>query len=192
MSASTSHRHSTVHDLATLRLHPDGKRVPVTSPPRFGPYTSRRRNAGRDAHGNRIARDAAGLSVVPKRPRMPEDDGEESLLGGAEGSNDETKSLKSRGRQRRKRRRVDNEVEFLGGSGRDVLRTGDARLIGPGEMSWPAPSSVRSLCLSFTRPSPSHSFHLGVSGLAKMCALLCKPVLCRPRPIVESLAHIQV
>jgi hypothetical protein len=192
MSASTSQRRSTLHDLATLRLHPDGKRVPIISPPRVGPYASRRRNIGRDTRGNRMARDAAGLGVVPKRLRMLEDDGGgENLLGGTDASNDETKVLKSSGRQRGKRRRIDSDVEFLGDSGRSVLVTGDANMIGPGEMSWPAPSSVRSFPLSLHAIPPRSFISFGVSGPVEMRALLRKPVLRRPRPVVKSVAHIQ-
>ena len=130
MSASTSQRRSTVHDLATLRLHLDGKRVSTTSPPRVGLYTSRRRNVGYDTRGNRNARDAAGFGLVPKRPVILEDEGGE--------------------RQRRKRRRFDNEVEFLADSGRGVLHTSDdTDVIGSEGMSWSPPSSVRSFCLFF-------------------------------------------
>ncbi|KAH9965119.1 hypothetical protein BGW80DRAFT_1345637 [Lactifluus volemus] len=130
MSASTSQRRSTVHDLATLRLHPDGKRVSITSPPRVGLNTSRRHNVGYDTRGNRNARDAAGVGLVPKRPVIQEDEGGK--------------------RQRRKRRRIDNEVEFLANSGRGVLRTGDdADLIGSEGMSWPPPSSDLLKCVHY-------------------------------------------
>ncbi|KAI0257010.1 hypothetical protein BJV78DRAFT_1277609 [Lactifluus subvellereus] len=148
MSISTSRRRSTVHDLATLRLHPDGTRVPITSPPRVGAYTSRRCNIGRDTCGNRIARDAAGLGVVPKRILVAEDDeGEDILLGNADVSNDETTSLKSRRGQRMKRRRVDIDVGFLRGPVGGALQTGDADVIE--EMSWPPPSSDLLKCVHY-------------------------------------------
>jgi hypothetical protein len=169
MSASTSQRRSTVHDLATLRLHPDGKRVSITSPPRVGLNTSRRHNVGYDTRGNRNARDAAGVGLVPKRPVIQEDEGGK--------------------RQRRKRRRIDNEVEFLANSERGVLRTSDdADLIGSEGMSWPPPSSVRSFHLFFFFVFEHTSFfsYSGVSGPAEMRALLCKPILRRSGLIVES------
>ncbi|KIK95337.1 hypothetical protein PAXRUDRAFT_11511 [Paxillus rubicundulus Ve08.2h10] len=67
-------RKSTTHDLATLRLHPDGSRVQQSS------RNTRYRTAGStfvDSRGNWIARDAAGQSSVKKRnASMLSDDGE--------------------------------------------------------------------------------------------------------------------
>lgn len=60
-------RRSTTHDLATLRLHPDGSRVQHTSVsarPRTSKYTVV------DARGNRFARDAGGASLVKKRRKV--------------------------------------------------------------------------------------------------------------------------
>ncbi|KAH7887408.1 hypothetical protein F5I97DRAFT_1805537 [Phlebopus sp. FC_14] len=57
-------RKSTTHDLATLRLHPDGSRVQQSS------VNSRHRTAGstvEDFRGNWIALDAGGRSNVKKR-----------------------------------------------------------------------------------------------------------------------------
>ncbi|THH06620.1 hypothetical protein EW145_g3953 [Phellinidium pouzarii] len=66
-------RRSTVHDLASLRLHPDGSRVQNnglcdrqidgtnTRTSRLAKYTAR------DAQGNWIARDAGGLGAVKQR-----------------------------------------------------------------------------------------------------------------------------
>lgn len=57
-------RKSTTHDLATLRLHPDGSRVQQSS------VNARHRTAGStavDSRGNWIARDAGGKSSVKKR-----------------------------------------------------------------------------------------------------------------------------
>ncbi|KAF8841569.1 hypothetical protein BDN67DRAFT_901130 [Paxillus ammoniavirescens] len=67
-------RKSTTHDLATLRLHPDGSRVQQSS------RNTRHRTAGStvvDSRGNWIARDAGGQSSVKKRNvSIPSDDGE--------------------------------------------------------------------------------------------------------------------
>ncbi|KAI6135217.1 hypothetical protein EV401DRAFT_2063510 [Pisolithus croceorrhizus] len=60
-------RRSTTHDLATLRLHPDGSRVQqtsVTARPRTSKYTVV------DSRGNRFARDAGGASLVKKRRKV--------------------------------------------------------------------------------------------------------------------------
>lgn len=82
-------RRSTTHDLAALRLHPDGSRVQqasVSSRPRTSKYTIV------DARGNRIARDAGGRNSVKRRRTVdvvvdgqeretiklsPEDDGDD-------------------------------------------------------------------------------------------------------------------
>ncbi|OCB87212.1 hypothetical protein A7U60_g5729 [Sanghuangporus baumii] len=68
-------RRSTVHDLATLRLHPDGSRVQSGTAAESKIRVSRKssqthrqaRNIGRDVHGNRIALDAGGTSRIKER-----------------------------------------------------------------------------------------------------------------------------
>ncbi|KAH7912947.1 hypothetical protein BJ138DRAFT_1082582 [Hygrophoropsis aurantiaca] len=57
-------RKSTTHDLATLRLHPDGSRVQQTSnnvKSRVAKYSVE------DSRGNWVARDASGQGIVKKR-----------------------------------------------------------------------------------------------------------------------------
>ncbi|KAG9317773.1 hypothetical protein JVU11DRAFT_1993 [Chiua virens] len=84
-------RKSTTHDLATLRLHPDGSRVQQSS------VNARRRTAGStlvDARGNWIAKDAGGKSSVKKRRRISSvtaDDAEREFIdlsGDEEGGED--------------------------------------------------------------------------------------------------------
>jgi len=133
MSEPTTRRRSTVHDFSTLRLHPDGSRVPISSPSRDTLNDSRTRNTGRDIRGNRVARDAAGLGLVKKRAVMREDD------------NDEVQNTKPRVPRHGKRRRIDDDVEFLGDFGSGVHRAGGDTTDADGEaMKWPVPSSVRS------------------------------------------------
>ena len=128
----STRRRSTVHDFSTLRLHPDGSRVPISSPTRTTLPDPRMRNTGRDIRGNRVARDAAGLGVVPKRVVMHGDD------------NSEVQNIKPRVPRRSKRRRIDADVGFLGDSGNRVRRTsGDTVEANGGAMNWPVPSSVR-------------------------------------------------
>lgn len=134
-------RRSTVHDFSTLRLHPDGSRVAINSPPPATLCDSRTRNTGRDTRGNRVARDAAGLGVVPKRMVIrKDDDGAGAGDAGNDGyghDHDEVRKVKP---VRRKRRRIDDDVEFLGDSGNRVRRiTSDTATT-----NWPVPSSVRS------------------------------------------------
>ncbi|KAF8265756.1 hypothetical protein EI94DRAFT_1734689, partial [Lactarius quietus] len=98
-------------DHATLRLHPDGTRVDLRSPKRIDPYHS----VGRDARGNRVARDAAGVGVIPKRPATLKGGRMESVSSGPDISEDELRSVKPRRRNRRKRRRLNHDIEFLRG-----------------------------------------------------------------------------
>ncbi|KAH9031848.1 hypothetical protein EDB84DRAFT_1491679 [Lactarius hengduanensis] len=141
MSTSTTKRRSTVQDYATLRLHPDGSRIKLRTPKRNDPY----HKAGRDARGNRVARDAAGLAVVPKRP-APLDDGRvETVSSGQDVSSGESRRAKPRKDNRRKRRRLDpHDVEFLRDSG-NVPGNADA----VGETRWPVPSSDLLKCVNY-------------------------------------------
>lgn len=151
----TARRRNTVHDFSTLRLHPDGTRVSITSPTRTGLYRSRTRNTGFDTRGNRVARDAAGIGTIPKRTVIYEDDNGEEIPVGPGVSDDEVQSgSKPRVPRRRKRRRLDTDVEFLGDPGTDARRAG---VDGGGAnantnteaMSWPMPSSVREPVVFF-------------------------------------------
>ena len=125
-------RRSTVQDYATLRLRLDGRRVKLHSPQRID-----LRKAGRDARGNRVARDAAGLGVIPKRPATLEDGCDETVSFGQDFSEDESRSTKPRRSNCRKRRRLNHDVEFLRDSGH-VPGSADAAR----ETSRPVPSSV--------------------------------------------------
>lgn len=196
MSASTTRRRSTVHDFSTLRLHSDGTRVQINPPTRAGLHDSRTRDTGRDIRGNRVARDAAGHGVVPKRAVMREDD------------NDEVHNARPRVPRRRKRGRIDDDqVEFLGASGSGARRHittstgGDATTIdanGKGEMmNWPVPSSVRpgpaffffSLITRDTSPFVPSVFRN--TGLAEMRASLREPVLFGAGSVDRPITRIQ-
>lgn len=113
-------RYNTVHDLAALRLHPDGSRVSTSSVQNVRPRGAK--HVTQDARGNWIARDAGGLGRVKKRRRrkgkgkMRRDesvqDEEGAALDSAEGSaTDEGEEAGSglKGRESKKRR------TFLGG-----------------------------------------------------------------------------
>lgn len=155
MSASAKRR-STVYDFSTLRLHPDGSRVAIHPPARIDLRDPRMRNTGRDTRGNRIARDAAGLGSVPKRTVIREDDNVDG-----DGDNDDEdigiRKTKPRMPLRKNRRRIDENVEFLGDSRNSARCTGDTAIVKNEEsMNWPVPSSVRypvdhfSMCDSLT------------------------------------------
>ncbi|KAI9444685.1 hypothetical protein H4582DRAFT_1910573 [Lactarius indigo] len=141
MSTSTTKRRSTVQDYATLRLHRDGSRVELRSPKRSDPY----RKAGRDARGNRVARDAAGLAVIPKRPAPLEDDRVRTVLSGPDVSEGESRKAKPRSNNCKKRRRLDpHDVEFL----RDSVNVpGNADAVR--KTSWPVPSSDLLKCVNY-------------------------------------------
>lgn len=76
-------RLNTVHDLSSLRLHPDGSRVPVQehlnvkASSKSVSERERRKNTVRDAAGNWIALDAGGVGAVLKRRRDVNPDEEE-------------------------------------------------------------------------------------------------------------------
>lgn len=156
------------------------------------------RNTGRDTRGNRVARDAAGLGVVLKRTVIREDDNDDDDDDGDDdddddGGDSEIRKTKPLMPLRRKRRRIDESVEFLGDS-RDRARCTDDTAIVKNEesmnMNWPVPSSVRypvDHFLLYATPLPFRSY----VGLAEMRALLYEPVLCRARSAVRSVAHVQ-
>ncbi|PSR78319.1 hypothetical protein PHLCEN_2v7441 [Hermanssonia centrifuga] len=106
-------RRSTVHDLASLRLHPDGTRVANTE---RNTRPRQAKNATKDSRGNWIARDAGGLGQVKqRRAARPEQGGggEEQVDGNGEGD-EVRRSSKAKGKQRA--REEDGEVD------EDVLR----------------------------------------------------------------------
>ncbi|KAI0677702.1 hypothetical protein C8Q78DRAFT_105946 [Trametes maxima] len=69
MSQMNARRRSTVHDLATLRLHRDGTRVLNSDTNRS---SRRAKHAIRDARGNWVAQDAGGLGNVKQRRNVPQ------------------------------------------------------------------------------------------------------------------------
>jgi hypothetical protein len=76
MASRGRRRLNTVHDLAALRLHPDGSRVPPDAGARGAVEVARRAGGGakraiRDAAGHWIAPDAGGSVDVPRRPVAP-------------------------------------------------------------------------------------------------------------------------
>ncbi|KZV76402.1 hypothetical protein PENSPDRAFT_747843 [Peniophora sp. CONT] len=74
---STKGRLSTFTDASSLRLHPDGSRVPVhpsSASKGKGLVAKSLKNAVPDAHGRWYARDAAGSSKIPRERRVREDE----------------------------------------------------------------------------------------------------------------------
>jgi hypothetical protein len=144
MSTSTARRRSTVHDYSTLRLHPDGSRVAIHSPARIDLRDSRMRNTGCDTRGNRVARDAVGLGAIPKRTVIRKDDSCDDGDNDGDGEDIEIRKTKPHMPLRRKRRRIDENVEFLGDPRNSVRCTGDTTVVKNEEsINWPVPSSVR-------------------------------------------------
>ncbi|KAH9942599.1 hypothetical protein B0H21DRAFT_780007 [Amylocystis lapponica] len=107
----SSRRRTTVHDLAALRLHPDGSRVP---------------NSQNNLQGNWIAQDAGGLGTVKKRRSAHKDqdieEGESFDLAGGDDEigessqrrHDEVVDEALEGNTRgRKRRRFHDDLGFL-------------------------------------------------------------------------------
>src|SRR6267154_5360198 len=102
-------RKSTTHDLATLRLHPDGSRVQQSSinrRPRKAPSTVP------DPRGNWIARDAGGKGIVSKTreisAQVEDEDGDIHL-------SDEDDDLTARTNAKGKQKAIESDAEDSGG-----------------------------------------------------------------------------
>ncbi|KAI9574323.1 hypothetical protein HD554DRAFT_2165813 [Boletus coccyginus] len=168
-------RKSTTHDLATLRLHPDGSRVQQSS------VNARHRTAGStvvDSRGNWIAKDAGGKTSVKKRRSINNiihsDDAEGELidLSGDEGSGKDARR-KSKGKQRaRDSQTPDEDSPQEPESGRLNTRT-RRRLSFMRDLSFldPPPVSVSSLEQD-TDPSDTASARPVVSFPDPACDLL--------------------
>ncbi|KIJ69820.1 hypothetical protein HYDPIDRAFT_104450 [Hydnomerulius pinastri MD-312] len=131
-------RKSTTHDLATLRLHPDGSRVQQSS------VNARHRTAGStivDSRGNWIARDAGGQNSVKKRRSVSvlTDDGEGEVI---ELSSDEEDRKRARSKGKGKQRAGEDRPLEEVSPAQDQLNTRTKRRL----------SFVRDL--SFLDPSP--------------------------------------
>ncbi|TFY71277.1 hypothetical protein EVG20_g1731 [Dentipellis fragilis] len=168
MSASRPHtrRLTTVHDVASLRVHPDGSRVPANPRPAGRPkrlHTRQARYTTKDVRGNWIARDAAGLGTVKKTITVEaaasgeeEEDGvvsvQEKDKGSARGTNagsadeeGEEVGKRSEGYRARKRRRFENDYDFLGG--RDSQIASQAAEASSSKLGLPVPSSDLLKCI---------------------------------------------
>ncbi|KAI0658632.1 hypothetical protein C8Q70DRAFT_1045604 [Cubamyces menziesii] len=166
-------RRSTVHDLAALRLHRDGTRVPnvdATDRP-----SRRAKYAVRDARGNWIAQDAGGLGNVKQRRSASHPDGDEELDGDEEdeAAADEVSPPpprdKGKGKARedeasegedlnpraRKRRRFDEDFSYLASHSSSALAQPtldeDHSVLGEAKVpsALPVPSSDLLKCLHY-------------------------------------------
>lgn len=165
-------RYNTVHDLAALRLHPDGSRVSTSSSRNLRPRGAK--HSIQDARGNWIADDAGGSGQVQKRRRKGkrkrgEDDledsyvGEEDIVNGEANVDARKKNVKTR--EAKKRREFLDDFDFLAPTTRDKLpgprpsEAGSSTLVEPtvepgganaaaAASSIPLPSSVRQLAIS--------------------------------------------
>ena len=77
---SSSKRRSTVHDLASLRIHPDGTRVSTSRNAR----QRKDKHARQDRHGNWVAQDAGGIGRVKTRRAAAKEAGKVSEEEGEE------------------------------------------------------------------------------------------------------------
>ncbi|THH19943.1 hypothetical protein EW146_g1315 [Bondarzewia mesenterica] len=133
MKENNRRRLNTIHDLTTLRLHPDGSRVPSQPYPSTSSsgrpnatnipaeittstvlHTRRSRYTVKDSRGNWIARDAAGLGRVKKRRYVSDEEepGKGNLHGELEGEAREPRRVP--GKMAMKKRRFESELDFLG------------------------------------------------------------------------------
>ncbi|KAL4081380.1 hypothetical protein V8B97DRAFT_17095 [Scleroderma yunnanense] len=110
-------RKSTTHDLATLRLHPDGSRVQQSS------INTRQRTAKYtviDARGNWIAQDAGGRCSVKKRRSVSvaKEDADEMIRLSSDINEDSQRT-----RERRRRTRNKGKQRAVEGNGSEQLNT---------------------------------------------------------------------
>ncbi|KAH9927347.1 uncharacterized protein B0H18DRAFT_820573, partial [Fomitopsis serialis] len=168
----STRRLSTVHDLASLRLHPDGTRVQNNNKNlriRGAKY------AARDSKGNWFARDAGGTGRVKQRWAKPRDEDakEDSSTGTDEGEDLLPTAAKGKGKQRaseadveeqpqderaRKRRRFYEDESFIaptpsgGPSAQGSPKASSSRLSEPEPLAdWalPTPSAETLKCMHY-------------------------------------------
>ncbi|OCH94504.1 hypothetical protein OBBRIDRAFT_823441 [Obba rivulosa] len=116
----TTKRRSTVHDLAALRLHPDGSRVQNAD---TNVQLRKGKAAARDARGNWIARDAGGSGKVKQRhasARVAENTSDGEIFGTAGINGGEEQEHASQEQEdflessrARKRRKFNEDLSFL-------------------------------------------------------------------------------
>jgi hypothetical protein len=164
---SSARRYSTVHDLASLRLHPDGTRVPLdpfsnaSGSQRLHPRQAR--YAVQDVRGNWIAHDAGAIAggAVKRRRRVEEET--QSDEGRQEKAGKKRKTGKGRGTTRRVE--FENDLEFLSAPPETTSGSNGYHAV---------PSSV---CLAF--PSTrSALIATRISGSAEMYTPLREHILC--------------
>lgn len=156
----TTKRKSTVHDLSSLRLHPDGSRVGSSSSnvrPRSAKYVVK------DLRGNWIARDAAGRGTVNQRrsrrlqskdadeAEQDEDDDAEPRIPSevkgkgkaVEGSNHFVEEITRKDPRAVKRKLFADDISFLSPALTSAAVTDEAFIPGAAEDVQADPSSVR-------------------------------------------------
>lgn len=172
---SNSKRRSTVHDFSSLRLHPDGTRVPLSQ---TAPKARHAKYTVQDHRGNWIAQDASGVDRVKTRraaakeqeeAREDEDGdvdesqvagpsrtGEDKGKGRAVDDDEDVHELKDARAKRRKLFHEDVRLHGLGVRAAATLEeqplpsggSSPARVVQPAAFSQPNPSSVSTtLCL---------------------------------------------
>ena len=201
---TNSRRRTTVHDLAALRVHPDGTRVQNSD---ANLAARRAKYAVRDARGNWIAHDAAGLGTVKQRRSVSQLDPEDSEEGAPEQELEPGQggggvvaedlpgpSRKDKGKARAaadeeeeveleldsrtvKRRRFNEDLDFLAprGSSAAVMPAPEEQPSRAADEG-ASPLPVPSAVCSGFDISYKYIF-ICHSGLAEMSALLCELVL---------------
>ena len=197
---SSTKRRSTVHDLASLRLHPDGSKVSNSG---SNVELKKSRHTTKDTRGNWIAHDAAGFNRVKTRRSANKDarSQPEEEIGEDEGEVDEAApgpSDVARGKQKaveanddeedgsyspkdtraRKRKAFADDFTFLGSSTNATLASLPSSGVAESTEQntfdsslLPPPSSVsRTVCVTSCY---CHTF----VGFAEMRTLLCKQLL---------------
>lgn len=185
----TMSRLSTVYDLGSLRLHPDGTRVAQSSK---NLRTKKSTSTVRDARGNWIAKDAAGSTKVAKyvHKKGEESGGEEFDFSAVDdkAEDDEDYELSPPGKRQRKRnpktskdsrgskrRKFIHDIEFL-----DAITASATE-----DTSIPLPSSVSTVIYH------SHIAYSIISiGSSEMYTSFYEHVLCRTRTALQRIEAI--
>lgn len=197
---SSSKRKSTVHDLASLRIHPDGTRVTTSQSNK-----QRKKHAGQDRHGNWIAQDAGGIGRVKTRRaaakeeekaseedeeeeerRLPVDEGKGKVRDEESEEDEEVRGGRRPLKDSRAKRRktFDEDMLLLGSSlsaGPGGGEPGSSHAAVPVPQRNPLlPSSVSVRVAFETKNS-----HKTRSGSTQMHSSFCKHVLRRNGPVTR-------
>ncbi len=165
-------RQTTLFDLSSLRVHPDGTRVDQTD---YNLRVKRHARAARDAHGNWMAHDAGG-SVAVKR-RLKQKEGKQGGTDISKDSSDEEEQVAQALKPRAaKRQKFSQDYSFL-----EALELSDISQAPAEAGALPNPSSVCDSAFTFVDPLNKRT------GPLEMHSLHGQYILHRTRPLNQRI-----